>query len=62
VLRSFGEGLGASDRQEQHKKIVLTSKHLSKAEENAQQEREKCERLWKYGGFLLGLSVALLLL
>lgn len=62
VLRSFGEGLGASDKQEQHKKIVLNLKHLSKAEEKAQQEREKCERLWKYGGFLLGVSIVLLLL
>lgn len=62
LLRSFGEGLGASDRQEQHKKIVLNLNHLLKAEERAQQEREKCERLWKYGGFLIGLSIALLLL
>lgn len=62
VLRTFGEGLGASDRQEQHKKIVLTSQHLCKEEERAQKERERNERLWRYGGFLLGISIVLLLL
>ncbi|HHW40722.1 MAG TPA: stage III sporulation protein AB [Syntrophomonadaceae bacterium] len=62
VLRAFGEGLGASDRQEQHKKIALTSLHLRKEEEKAQREREKNERLWRYGGFLLGISIVLLLL
>lgn len=62
ILASFGELLGTSDREEQHKNITLTSLHLSREEEKAQLEREKNERLWRYGGFLLGISIVLLLL
>lgn len=62
ILASFGEMLGASDREEQHKNIALASLHLGREEEKAQLEREKNERLWRYGGFLLGISIVLLLL
>lgn len=62
ILYAFGEGLGASDREEQHKKITLTAHYLRREEEKAQREREKNERLWRYGGFLLGISIVLLLL
>lgn len=62
ILRAFGEGLGISDRDEQHKNITLTSLHLRREEEKAQRERDKNERLWRYGGFLLGLSIMLILL
>jgi len=62
ILASFGEMLGLSDREEQHKNIALTSLHLGREEEKAQLEREKNERLWRYGGFLIGISIVLLLL
>lgn len=62
ILSAFGERLGVSDREEQHKNIALASLHLRQEEEKSQSEREKNERLWRYGGFLLGISIVLLLL
>lgn len=62
ILLSFGDLLGNSDRQEQHKNITLTSLHLRKEEEKARRDQEKNTRLWQYGGFLVGVSVVLLLL
>jgi stage III sporulation protein AB len=62
ILKDFGEGLGASDRSQQHKKITLTVLQLQQDEEKARQDCGKNERLWRYGGFLLGLSIVLLLL
>ncbi len=62
ILRSFGEALGSSDRAEQHKHIVLTALHLRQDEERAEGERQKNERIWKYGGFLVGICIVLLLL
>ena len=62
ILRSFGEALGSSDRAEQHKHITLTTYHLRQEEEKAERERQKNERIWKYGGFLVGIGIVLLLL
>jgi stage III sporulation protein AB len=62
VLDAFGEALGSSDRAEQHKHITLAAFHLRQEEEKAEQARQKNERLCKYGGFLVGISVVLLLL
>jgi stage III sporulation protein AB len=62
ILRSFGEALGSSDRAEQHKHITLTAYHLRQDEERAESERLKNERIWKYGGFLVGIGIVLLLL
>ena len=54
--------LGSSDRAEQHKHITLTTYHLRQDEEKAEGERQKNERIWQYGGFLVGISIVLLLL
>ncbi len=62
ILQAFGEALGSSDRAEQHKHIRLTACHLRQEEEKAERDRQKNERLWKYGGFLVGISIVLLLL
>jgi stage III sporulation protein AB len=62
ILRSFGETLGSSDRAEQHKHITLTAFHLRQEEEKAEGNRQKNERIWKYGGFLVGIGIVLLLL
>ncbi|MGB4503805.1 MAG: stage III sporulation protein SpoIIIAB [Syntrophaceticus sp.] len=61
ILYSFGELLGISDCQEQHKNIALTSMHLRNEEEKARRDQEKNTRLWQYGGFLVGISIVLLL-
>jgi stage III sporulation protein AB len=62
ILSAFGDLLGCSDRQEQHKNITLTSMHLQKEEEKARRDQERNVRLWQYGGFLMGISIVLLLL
>jgi stage III sporulation protein AB len=62
ILCSFGEALGSSDRAEQHKHITLTAFHLRQEEEKAERDRQKNERIWKYGGFLVGIGIVLLLL
>lgn len=62
ILSSFGEMLGGSDCREQHKNITLASLHLRNEEEKARREHEKNARLWRYGGFLAGISIVLLLL
>jgi stage III sporulation protein AB len=62
ILRSFGEALGSSDRVDQHKHITLTAYHLRQEEERAERDRQKNERIWKYGGFLVGIGIVLLLL
>lgn len=62
VLQAFGQGLGCSDRDEQHKRIAMTSWQLRQGEEKARRDSEKNGKIWRYGGFLLGISIALLLL
>ncbi|HBG22358.1 MAG: stage III sporulation protein SpoIIIAB [Syntrophaceticus sp.] len=62
ILCAFGKLLGVSDREEQHKNIALTSMHLRQEEEKARRSQEKNTRLWQYGGFLVGISIVLLLL
>lgn len=62
ILKSFGEALGSSDRNEQHKHIGLTAFHLRQESEKAETARQKNERIWQYGGFLVGISLVLLFL
>lgn len=62
ILQAFGEALGSSDRADQHKHIELTAFHLRQEADKAEQARQKNERIWQYGGFLVGISIVLLLL
>lgn len=62
ILSAFGKLLGVSNREEQHKNITLTSLHLCQEEEKARRLQEKNTRLWQYGGFMVGISIVLLLL
>ncbi|MGD0152166.1 MAG: stage III sporulation protein SpoIIIAB [Thermacetogeniaceae bacterium] len=62
ILKSFGEALGSSDRNEQHKHIELTVFHLRQESEKAETACQKNERIWQYGGFLVGISLVLLFL
>jgi stage III sporulation protein AB len=62
ILQAFGEALGSSDRAEQHKHITLAAYHLRQEEEKAEGDRRKNERIWRYGGFLVGIGIVLILL
>ncbi|MGZ4162463.1 MAG: stage III sporulation protein SpoIIIAB [Tumebacillaceae bacterium] len=61
VLLAFGRTLGVSDREDQIKHIHLAIAHLSTEEANARDEQSRNEKMWKYLGALLGLTVVILL-
>ncbi|HEU4962841.1 MAG TPA: stage III sporulation protein SpoIIIAB [Bacilli bacterium] len=61
VLLNFGQTLGVSDRQDQIKHIHLAIAHLSAEENNARDEQQRNEKMWKYLGALMGLTVVILL-
>lgn len=61
ILSVLGNYLGISDKQDQIKHLKLTSSYLKKQEENAEEERKKNEKMWKYLGVLTGLMIILLI-
>lgn len=61
VLHSFGRTLGISDRQDQIKHIQLAVAHLGTEEQGAREEQSKNEKMWRYLGALMGLTLVILL-
>jgi len=61
VLRTFGHTLGVSDREDQIKHIHLAIAHLQTEESGARDEQMRNEKMWRYLGALLGLTVVILL-
>ncbi|MHB1125365.1 MAG: stage III sporulation protein SpoIIIAB [Bacillota bacterium] len=61
VLASFGQGLGRSDREEQLKNLALTREQLRFQEAAAEVQRTRNERMWRILGFLVGISIVLVL-
>lgn len=61
VLLNFGHTLGVSDRADQIKHIHLAIAHLTAEETNARGEQARNEKMWRYLGALLGLTVVILL-
>lgn len=61
VLLNFGHTLGVSDRADQIKHIHLAGAHLTAEESNARDEQARNEKMWRYLGALLGLTVVILL-
>ncbi|TCP52837.1 stage III sporulation protein AB [Tumebacillus sp. BK434] len=61
VLHSFGQTLGISDRQDQIKHIQLAIAHLGTEEQGAREEQSKNEKMWRYLGALMGLTLVILL-
>ncbi len=61
VLQNLGGALGASDREEQVKHLLLAQEQLRQAEIKAELERSKNETLWKYAGVLIGLLIVIVL-
>ncbi len=62
ILNSFGTGLGISEKEEQVKNFRLVREQLVHQERCAEEERLKKERLWRTMGFLIGTTVALVLI
>jgi stage III sporulation protein AB len=61
VLIAFGQTLGVSDREDQIKHIHLAIAQLSAEEVSAREEQLKSEKMWRYLGALLGLTLVILL-
>lgn len=62
LLESAAPQLGMSDAAEQSKFVRLLQEELKIIEEQAAQEVESGQKIWSYGGFILGAVVVLLLL
>lgn len=62
VLRDFGAGLGTTNRQEQLKKFKLLQEQLAALQTQAEEARQKTERLYRTLGVLTGIALIILLL
>lgn len=62
LLQLFGQGLGASAKDEQLKQIALAKNQLAAVQKEAEEERAKKQKLWQYLGFSLGAVLVLLLI
>ncbi|KUO50564.1 MAG: hypothetical protein APF76_07910 [Desulfitibacter sp. BRH_c19] len=62
VLDDFGIGLGGSDREEQLKNLLMVQEQLKVIESNAENERNKYERMYKTLGVLAGIALVLILI
>lgn len=62
VLEDFGGGLGGSDRVEQLKNLHMVQEQLRVIESNAENDRNKYERMYKTLGVLAGAALVLILI
>lgn len=62
ILLYFGQSLGGSDREEQHKNFKLVQEHLKNAESKAEELKIRNTKMWQYLGFSFGGVIALILL
>ncbi|MDN5346880.1 MAG: stage sporulation protein [Clostridia bacterium] len=59
ILKSLGQTLGASDREDQLKNIELARLQLQEQEKQAEEEEKRQGRMWRTLGFLLGAALVL---
>lgn len=62
ILVLFGHALGGSAREDQLKNIALTRRQLSLMEKNADEAKEKNQKMWQYLGFCTGAVIVLILI
>lgn len=62
ILLYFGQSLGGSDKEEQHKNFKLVQEHLKNAENKAEELKIKNTKIWQYLGFSFGGVIAIILL
>ncbi len=60
ILESLFFNLGKSHREDQLKLIEMTLYQLKNAKKEAEEERKKNERMWRYLGILAGLLIVVL--
>lgn len=61
ILRALGQGLGLSGREDQVKNLELAREHLKRQLALAEEAAERQGRMWRTLGFLLGITLALLM-
>ncbi|MCL6516188.1 hypothetical protein [Alicyclobacillus sp.] len=61
VMRELGQTLGTSDRAHQRQQFEVAIRRLSGLEEDALELQRTHERLWRYVGALIGLTIVILL-
>lgn len=62
LLAAAANQLGMTDTTEQRKFFIMLQEQLKIQEEKARQEQAANQKLWSYGGFILGAVIVLLLL
>ncbi|UWG95720.1 stage III sporulation protein AB [Dehalobacter sp. DCM] len=62
VIRSIGQGLGRSDRNEQHKQLELGQRHLQAVDEKARKQADGKAKMWSYLGFLGGMVIVIMII
>jgi stage III sporulation protein AB len=62
ILEDFGNSLGESDKEEQRKNLQFAQESLKIVERNAEDEKQKYEKMYKTLGVLAGIALALILI
>ncbi|RJE48376.1 MULTISPECIES: stage III sporulation protein AB [unclassified Dehalobacter] len=62
VISGISQGLGRSDRNEQHKQLELVQRHLAGVDEKARQQAESRAKMWSYLGFLGGIAAVIMIM
>lgn len=62
MAANLAQLLGVSNAESQRKALILLQKELELVQEKARQEADSNQKLWSYGGFIVGSAIVLLLL
>lgn len=62
VLNTAAQQLGMSDSSDQRKFLMMIQEEIKVQEEKARQEQASNQKLWSYGGFIVGIVIVLLLI
>ncbi|SMB98592.1 stage III sporulation protein AB [Thermanaeromonas toyohensis ToBE] len=61
ILKTLGQGLGASGREDQVKNLELAREHLKRQLVLAEEAAQRQGKMWRTLGFLLGITLVLLM-
>ncbi len=62
LLGTAAQQLGMSDSSDQRKFLLMIQEEVKVQEEKARQEQGANQKLWSYGGFIMGIVIVLLLI
>lgn len=62
ILKAAAHQLGMSDSSDQSKFLLMLQEEIKVQEDKARQEQASNQKLWSYGGFILGMLIVLLLI